>query len=64
MLNFLSNALKFTLHGGTVKCFIEIIDEQKIGEERYVDFRISIQDTGVGISQQNIERLFIDFNKM
>ena len=53
LLNFLSNAIKFTLLGGSVSIMIHIIEVQKIGQENYVNFRMSVIDTGVGISQEN-----------
>jgi PAS domain S-box-containing protein len=49
--NILSNALKFTPHGGSVR--IELLDEG--------DFlAVSITDTGVGISDENIDKILSD----
>jgi len=30
----------------------------------YINFEIKVQDFGCGISQENVEKLFIDFSKM
>ncbi len=61
MMNFLSNALKFTKSGGTITLAAEPITE-KIHTDledltrRFV--RVSIGDTGVGIAQDEIGLLF------
>ncbi len=47
--NLLSNALKFTPRGGNVKIIVEKIDDLA---------KISVQDSGIGISQENINKLF------
>ena len=36
----------------------------KVGEKRYVSFNIICRDTGVGISDEGIKKLFIDFGKL
>lgn len=53
LLNFLSNALKFTLYGEIIlKC-------------EYEDDKLffSVQDTGIGMNQQQVNQIFIPFNK-
>ena len=57
--NLLTNAIKFTSDNGTVTLSIEKIEE--IGDE--VMLRISVQDTGIGISKEQQENLFISFNQ-
>ncbi|PYS53209.1 MAG: hypothetical protein DMF68_00165, partial [Acidobacteria bacterium] len=47
--NLLSNALKFTPHGGRVEFS---------AERRNEGVRVSVSDTGVGISPEDIDRLF------
>ena len=39
-------------------------DVIKPGQKRWVNLKISVIDTGVGISQANINKLFIDFGKL
>src|SRR5260370_5939761 len=53
--NLLSNACKFTDH-----CTISVdVDQIKIGEEEWIQFRVS--DTGIGISAKQKENLFHEF---
>jgi PAS domain S-box-containing protein len=47
--NLLSNAVKFTPHGGTIKVSASEINN-------YIE--ISVSDTGVGISEKNLENIF------
>ena len=53
MLNLLSNAIKFTDHGE-----IKISVCQANG-----DFKLAVADTGIGIAQTDIERIFEEFNR-
>jgi len=34
------------------------------GEERYLNLQIKIIDTGIGISEEGIEKLFVNFGKL
>ncbi|HEY6173118.1 MAG TPA: ATP-binding protein, partial [Kofleriaceae bacterium] len=54
--NYLSNALKFTPSGGSVTLRIK-----PEGSDR---FRLEVQDTGVGIAQGDIGRLFVEFQQL
>jgi signal transduction histidine kinase len=54
--NYLSNALKFTPSGGSVTLRIK-----PEGSDR---FRLEVQDTGVGIAQADIGRLFVEFQQL
>ncbi len=47
--NLLSNAIKFTHNNG--KIFVEVYENNKFAE-------ITVKDTGVGISQENIAKIF------
>jgi signal transduction histidine kinase len=54
VLNLLSNALKFTFKG-CIKCLVE-----RLGS----NVRISISDTGIGISPENQKKLFGAYTKL
>ncbi|WP_320017951.1 two-component regulator propeller domain-containing protein [Labilibaculum manganireducens] len=54
MMNLLSNALKFTHEKGNVKLKLEIKDEDGI-------VNIIIQDNGVGIDEEDIDKIFVRF---
>jgi signal transduction histidine kinase len=63
LANLLSNAVKFTAPGGQVSihCGVERRADG-IGEQRDADWAcIVVEDTGVGIAQQDIERVFDPF---
>jgi signal transduction histidine kinase len=57
LINLLSNAGKFTSHG-TITLRVG-----RIAEPSGDMIMISVQDTGIGISQENIENLFTDFSQ-
>jgi signal transduction histidine kinase len=50
--NFISNAVKFTPHGGSVKLAVRVVGNEA---------ELSIADTGVGISSTELPRLFERF---
>lgn len=54
--NFVSNALKFTSHG-SVEIRAELV-ERTNGQDRV---RLSVKDTGIGISKEDQQRLFQPF---
>jgi signal transduction histidine kinase len=56
LLNYLSNALKFTPPGGSVTA-------RALPEGRAF-FRLEVEDTGNGIASQDIGRLFQDFQQL
>ncbi|HEX7887123.1 MAG TPA: ATP-binding protein [Phenylobacterium sp.] len=59
LLNLLSNAIKFTPRGGRVTVRGEL-RQDPLGER----VRISVQDTGIGISPQDLERLARPFEQV
>ncbi len=54
MINLLSNAVKFTKQG-TIS--ISVLKETINRQERTVQLRFSVKDTGVGIKSENIEKI-------
>jgi signal transduction histidine kinase len=52
LINLLSNALKFTPHGGRVAVRVDCIDEQ---------LRVAVSDTGAGIPADKLEAVFERF---
>lgn len=61
MMNFLSNALKFTKNGGTIGISAEAITEKIHSEHEDLNrrfVRVKIADSGVGIPQDEIPLLF------
>ncbi|MCP4007015.1 MAG: response regulator [bacterium] len=56
--NLVSNAIKFT-HSGHV-----LIDVSPISQESdHVTFRLKIEDTGIGIGEENLGRIFEEFTQ-
>lgn len=56
LLNLLSNAIKYNRVGGTV-----VVDCSLISQER---IRVSVTDTGAGLTPDKIEQLFQPFNRL
>jgi signal transduction histidine kinase/CheY-like chemotaxis protein len=54
--NYLSNALKFTPYGGSVTLRVRAEGDDK--------FRLEVQDTGIGISPEDLGRLFVEFQQL
>ena len=59
LLNLLSNALKFTNDGEVV---LRASLEEQLGDD--VEVRIEVQDTGIGIPEERLERLFRSFSQV
>jgi len=56
LYNYLSNAIKFTPAGGKVAVRASIASHDRV--------RIEVEDTGVGIKPEHIDRLFVEFQQV
>ena len=54
--NYLSNAVKYTSEGGRI--------DVRVNAEGSTEFRIEVQDTGVGIRPEDVGRLFVEFQQL
>lgn len=59
LLNLLSNALKFTPSGGSIRLEIQQL-QKKNGRVR---LRFTVSDTGIGMSEEFLDRLFLPFEQ-
>lgn len=60
LLNILENAVKFTPQGGSICLRAE---EETNEHTDYVMYRIEIEDTGIGMSQETLDGLFDPFER-
>ncbi len=56
LINLLSNAVKYNCENGCITVDSEVIDKQRL--------RISIKDTGKGLTKQDISKLFMSFERL
>lgn len=56
VLNYLSNAIKFTPEGGVVTLRAQQLEPD--------GFRVEVEDTGIGIAEADIPRLFSEFEQL
>jgi len=56
LLNLTSNAIKFTPGGGAVSVHAEVLQEG--------DFKISVQDSGIGIASDDMEKVMTPFGQV
>ena len=63
LINLLSNAVKFTLEGGTITIEVAQVESDSTAIDHSVlsQLRIAVIDTGIGISAENIRKLFQPF---
>jgi signal transduction histidine kinase len=56
LYNYLSNAIKFTPDGGRIDVSAALEDAEW--------FRLSVTDTGLGIAEHDIAKLFVEFQQL
>jgi signal transduction histidine kinase/CheY-like chemotaxis protein len=59
--NLLSNAVKYTKEGGIV---FSISSSNCEDEPDYVILHVSVEDTGIGIKKEDLDRLFVAFERL
>ncbi len=59
--NILSNAVKYTKEGGIV---FSISGQKCEDNEDYVILHVSVKDTGIGIKKEDLDRLFVAFERI
>ena len=59
LINLLSNAIKFTPPGGSIRMEIRQI-QKKNGRIR---LRFTVSDTGIGMSEEFVKRIFLPFEQ-
>ena len=62
LVNILSNAIKYTPAGGSVMVMV-YVDELHCDESGYMIVRIRISDTGIGMSQDYLTKIFEAFTR-
>ena len=60
LINLMSNAIKFTKAGGTVA--LRVVEKPN-APEGYADYQFIVRDTGIGISEDFIEKIFDPFTR-
>jgi PAS domain S-box-containing protein len=61
LLNLINNAIKYNNEGGLVRLDVALLDAKDDGEQ---PVRISVADTGVGISESDLPKIFVPFERI
>jgi CheY-like chemotaxis protein len=56
LYNYLSNALKFTPEAGHITI--------RVTPESATEFRLEVEDTGIGVRAEDMDRLFVEFQQL
>ena len=59
MINLLGNAIKFTPENGEIKFLADVLEE----DDESIKFHFSVSDTGIGMTEEQINKLFIPFEQ-
>ncbi|MCR5153384.1 MAG: response regulator [Lachnospiraceae bacterium] len=60
MINLLNNAVKFTKRGSiTLEAHVE-----ELPEKDYVNLCVSVEDTGIGVKKEDLDKLFLSFSQV
>jgi CheY-like chemotaxis protein/two-component sensor histidine kinase len=61
LLNLINNAIKYNNDGGVVRLDVSVLDKRTDGEQPVL---ISVSDTGVGIAESDLPKIFIPFERI
>lgn len=61
LLNFLSNAIKFTPEGGSIQ--VSVCEEPSLKGNAYVRIHLRVKDTGIGMAPEFQEKIFESFTR-
>jgi PAS domain S-box-containing protein len=61
LINLTNNAIKYNNEGGEVTTSVDI---KQTSEDGYTPIRISVTDTGWGVDEKDLERIFIPFERI
>ncbi|MFH1984657.1 MAG: PAS domain-containing protein [Pseudomonadota bacterium] len=65
LLNLLSNAVKFTENGGiSLRVRGDVCEEESLEQRDMVRLTIEVEDSGIGISEENLEKIFKPFEQV
>ena len=59
LINLLGNSVKFTPEGGEIRLHIEVFEE----DDEKIKVHFSVSDTGIGMTEAQIAKLFIPFEQ-
>lgn len=59
-MNIVSNAIKYTMPGGTITLLVE---EIPVKEEGMTSLKATVADTGIGISKEFLSKIFDEFSR-
>jgi len=62
LINLIGNAVKFT-RSGSVRLRAEVLERKDAGEEARVQLRFAVSDTGIGMTPEQLTRLFQAFSQ-
>jgi PAS domain S-box-containing protein len=62
LINLIGNAIKFT-DKGHVYVFVKCVSQITVDDEYYIDMQIKVEDTGIGIEKNFLEKLFKPFTQ-
>lgn len=63
LINLLGNAIKFT-DNGAVTFKVDILATEKIDAQQFTKIRFQIEDTGIGMTPEELENIFLPFEQV